>query len=298
MTRERVIVRVSGMADARCILALTFGLALGMAGCDTAPPPQPEEKIWEGIKISDLAPPSSDVPPTGQFFGGVNLEIHVMDVPADNVERLDALWQILTPGPIRMNSYNAFTENSFRVKFGRAELWPKIRELLAAADGQQAATSALMVPDNETTDLPIAHLPVGRGITFVGDNLSRQSVNVGPGLLALRLRAEPIPWTRGVRKVIAYPIHTLPLATAISQFQARARRQEFYFAPAAFALPMGPGDLVVLGPDKYTGERTSLGGLFFNNPEGALFFNPDKRKPPEHKPAARVYILVCTAVKG
>ncbi len=193
MTRERVIVRVSGMADARCILALTFGLALGMAGCDTAPPPQPEEKIWEGIKISDLAPPSSDVPPTGQFFGGVNLEIHVMDVPADNVERLDALWQILTPGPIRMNSYNAFTENSFRVKFGRAELWPKIRELLAAADGQQAATSALMVPDNETTDLPIAHLPVGRGITFVGDNLSRQSVNVGPGLLALRLRAEPIP---------------------------------------------------------------------------------------------------------
>jgi hypothetical protein len=277
---------------------LTFGLALGLAGCETAAPRQPEKEIWKDIKLGELAPPPSDVPPPAQFLGAVSLEMHTMEVPADNVDRLDALWQILAPGPIRMNSYDAFTENAFRVKFGRADLWPKIRELLAAADGQQAATSTLTVPDNETTDLPITSLPVGRRITFVGDNLSRQSVNVGPGILTLRLRAEPIPWTRGVRKILAYPVHTLPLATALSPLQAQARQQEFYFAPAAFALPMGPGDLVVLGPDKYTGERTSLGGLFFNNLEGALFFNPDKRKPPEHKPAARVYILICTGVKG
>ena len=281
-----------------CILVLIPGLAIGMAGCETAPTKQPEEKIWEGITIPELAPSPKAALPPAQFHGAMNMEIRVMEVPADNVERLEALWQILSPGPLRMNSYEVFTENSFRVKFGRMDMWDKIRELLAEADGQAAATSSLMVPDNDMTDLPVASLPVGRRIAFVGENHSRQSVNVGPGILALRLRAEPIPWMRGVRKLIAYPVHTLAITTTISEVQARARQQEFHFAPAAFALPMGPGDLVVLGPDKYTGERTSLGGLFFNNPEGTMFFNPDKRKPPEHKPAARVYVLVCMAVKG
>jgi hypothetical protein len=286
------------MMRPRCVLVLVLGLALGLAGCETAPQKQPEEKIWEGITIPELAPPPHAALPPAQFNGAMSLEIHVMDVPADNVERLDALWQILSPGPLRINSYEAFTENSFRVKFCRTDLWDQIRELLAEVDGQPAATSSLMVPDNDMIDLPVASLPVGRRIAFVGENHSRQSVNVGPGILVLRLRAEPIPWMRGVRKLIAYPVHTLPITTTLSEVQAQARRQEFHFAPAAFALLMGPGDLVVLGPDNYTGERNSLGGLFFNNPEGAMFFNPDKRKPPEHKAAARVYVLVCTAIKG
>jgi len=278
------------------VVAVIFGLAIGMAGCETAPQKQQEQKIWEGIKIGDLAPPPNDRLPAPKFLGTVKIDVHAIELPADNVERLDELWAILTPGPIRMNSYNAFSENSFRVKFGRMEMWGKILEQLTAADGQRVATMSLAVADNDSTDLPIANLPVGRQISFIGGNLSRQRVTVGPGMLMLRLRAEPIPWMRGVRKIIAYPVHKLPLTTAIPQIQASARRQEFYFDPAAFALPMGPGDLVVLGPDKYTGERASLGGLFFSDPEGTLFFNPNKSQPPEHKPAVRVYILVCTAV--
>ncbi len=277
-------------------MTVLLGLAIGMAGCEPVPPKQQEQKIWEGIKIGELAPPPNDRLPPPKFLGKVRIDVQALDLPADNVEKLDELWAILSPGPIRMNSYNAFRENSFRVKFGRMEMWDKILEQLTAADAQRVATMTLAVPDNDSTDLPIASLPAGRPISFIGNNLARQTVTVGPGLLMLRLRAEPIPWMRGVRKIIAYPVHKLPLTTAIPQIQDSARRQEFYFDPAAFALPMGPGDLVVLGPDKYTGERTSLGGLFFNNPEGTLFFNPNKPKPPEHKPAARVYILVCTAV--
>ena len=78
--------------------------------------------------------------------------------------------------------------------------------------------------------------------------------------------------------------------------QAKARQNEFYFAPAAFAVQMAPGDLIVIGPDKYTAERQTLGGLFFNKPEGTLFFNPAKRTPPQIKPAVRVYVLICTAI--
>ncbi len=244
----------------------------------------------------DLAPPPNDRLPPPQVLATVHIEIHTMDVPAENVGRLDDLWQMLSPGTIRMNSYTAFSENSFRVKSGRTEMWDQIRQLLTEADGRQVATTSLVVPDNDKTDFPIAELPVGRPISFVGSNLTKQSVTVGPGVLALRLRAEPMPWTRGVRKIIAYPAHTLPLASPIPELQAGAQQREFYFAPAAFALQMGPGDLVVLGPDEYSGERRTLGGLFFSNPEGTMFFNPSKRLPPARKPAVRVYILVCTGI--
>ncbi len=246
--------------------------------------------------MRDLAPPPGDRLPPPQVLATVGIEIHTMDLPADNVDRLDDLWQLLSPGTIRMNSYNAFSENSFRVKFGRMEIWDQIRQLLADADGRQVGTTSLVVPDNDKTDFPVAELPAGRPIGFVGGNLTKQSVTLGPGVLALRLRAEPIPWARGVRKIIAYPTYTLPLASPIPELQAGARQREFYFDAAAFALPMGPGDLVVLGPDEYTGERRTLGGLFFNNPEGTMFFNPSKRLPPARKSAVRVYILVCTGI--
>jgi hypothetical protein len=282
--------RLSGVA------VLMFGLVLGAAGCWTAPETAQEQEIWEGVKLQDLTPPPNDRLPPPQPLATVTIEIHTMDLPADKVDRLDDLWQILSPGAICMNSYTAFSENSFRVKFGRTEIWDQIRKLLAEADGQQMATTALVVPDNDTTDFPIVNLRVGRPVGFIGSNLTKQSVTVGPGVLALRLRAEPMPWARGVRKIIAYPAYTLPLSGTIPELQARVRQGEFYFAPAAFALPMGPGDLVVLGPDEYTGERRTLGGLFFSNPEGTVFFNPSKSMPPARKPAVRVYILICTGI--
>jgi hypothetical protein len=130
----------------------------------------------------------------------------------------------------------------------------------------------------------------------VGNNLASQTVNVGPGSIVLRLRVEPIPWARGARKVIAYPTYTLPTASAIPQLRMMATKNQFFFAPAAFAAQMGPGDLVVLGPGVYTGEQLTLGGLFFNNLQGRLFFNPTKSDPPQQRPAARVYILICRSI--
>jgi hypothetical protein len=278
------------------VVGLILGLVLGAAGCKT--PSQPPDPALEGVKIPELAPPPRDRPPPPQFLATVAIDIRIVELPADNVDKLKAVWQLLSAAPIRLNSYNAFSENSFRILSGKTVLWEKIQELLEAADGQPVTTVSLTVADNDKTDLPIAELPVARPITFVANNLSKQTVNVGPGILVLRLVAQPNPWARGIRKIIGYPTYTLPVAGTIPELQAQSLRQEFYFESAAFACEMGPGDLVVLGPEKYTGERVTLGGLFFNKPDETLFFNPNKQKPPERKPAVRVYVLVCTRVSG
>ena len=264
-------------------------------GCKTAP--KAERQIWQDIKIGDLAAtPREKDREKVKFLATVQVEVRVLELPGENVEQLDDLWRQLSPKLVYMSSYNAFTDNSFRVKSGRVEMLDKIQNALTEAGARRIATLSLAVPDNDTTDLPISDLPTGRTIAFVGNNLASQTVTVGPGSLVLRLRAEPIPWARGVRKIIAYPTYALPTSAAIPQLHLMARRNEFYCAPAAFAAQMGTGDLALLGPDAYTGEQLTLGGLFFNNPQGRLFFDPAKPTPPQFKAGARIYILICRGI--
>ena len=278
------------------VAALLLGLVVGLSGCPTRS--KPPEVVTTGVTIPELAPPPGDRPPPPQYLVTVALDIHIVELPADNVEKLQSLWQILSATPIRLMSYNAFSENSFRLLFGKIEIWQKIQALLAEAEAQPVTTVSLTVAVNDWTNLPIAEIPAARAIAFVGTDLSRQSANVGPGMLTLRLVADPIPSARGVRKIIGFPVYTLPSSGAIPELQAQLLKREFRFESAAFACQMGRGDLLVLGPEKYTGERVTLGGLFFNKPEETLFFNPSKSKPPERKPAVRVYILLCTQVNG
>jgi hypothetical protein len=270
---------------------ISLGLFVGLAGCKTKPK---EQQIWEQVKIGDLAPRDKLSAP--QFLSTVVMDVQILDLPADRVDRLGDVWSVLSANPIKLSSYNAFKENSFRMRHGRTDAWPQIQSLLVEAGAQKAGAISLTIPANDFTDLPVADLSVGREITFVGNNLLKQTAHVGSGILALRLRAEPIPWARGVHKIIGYPTYTIPVVNTIAPLQAKARQNEFYFAPAAFAVQMAPGDLVIIGPDEYTGERQTLGGVFFNKPEGTLFFNPAKRTPPEIKPGVRVYVLICSAI--
>jgi len=273
-----------------------LGLVLGVTGCRSDS--KRSSLIWQGEKIGEIAPPPQDRTAPPQYLTTVSLDVHVLEMPADNVEQLKAVWQILSATPIRLSSYNAFSDNSFRLLYGKTEVWPKIQSLLTDADAQPVTTVSLTIADNDMTDLPVTELPLARPITFVATNLSKQTAHVGAGVLALRLVAQPIPWARGVRKIIGFPAYTLPTSGAIPQLQAQVLRREFYFDAAAFACQMGPGDLLVLGPETYTGERSTLGGLFFNTPGEALFFNVNKPKPPQRRPAVRVYVLICTQVSG
>ncbi len=276
--------------------ALIVGLVLSSTGCQNqSKPPDP---VAEGVTIPELTAPPGDRPPPPQYLVTVALETHVVELPADNVDKLQALWQMLSAGPIRLMSYSAFSENAFRLLYGKIEMWQKIQALLTTMDAQPVTTVSLTVGVNDKTDLPITEIPAARPIAFVGTNLSRHSANVGAGVLALRFWADPTPLARGVRKIIGCPVYTFPTSGAIPELQAQLLRREFAFEPAAFACQMGPGDLLVLGPERYTGERVTLGGLFFNKPEETLFFNPNKAKPPERKPAVRVYVLLCTRVSS
>ncbi len=92
------------------------------------------------------------------------------------------------------------------------------------------------------------------------------------------------------------PVFSPPIRSSIPELVYRAKAGEFPFTSVGFGLKMGPGDLVVLGPEKYIDHQITLGGLFFSRPQGSLFFSRTERKPPERKPAVRIFLLLCTSI--
>ena len=272
-----------------CLLSSIL-LCFALIGCTPE-----EEPIWEKIKIGDLAPRRGGKPPAARLIKTINFDLHIFEIPAENIDKLDDTRKNLYTKPLRFNSLHAFGANSFSVHFGQIRMLDEIYNLLLAANGKIIAKVSLMLSDGLPESIAITGLDGPQTIFFTSTYGSREGANIGPGILALRLKAQTIPGSRGVCNVTAYPVFSPPIIRGtIPQLEARAKRGEFPFSAAAFALKMGTGDFVLLGPKEYISDQTALGGLFFSNPKGSLFFSKTERKPPERKPAVRIFLLVCT----
>jgi len=266
-------------------------LCFCLIGC-TAPE---EEPIWKNIKIGDLAPRQDGKPPPSRLIETINFDLHIFEIPAENIDKLDDTRKNLYTRPLRFNSLYAFGANSFSVHFGQIRMLDEIYNLLLAASGKILTKVSLMLADGLPESIAITGLDGPRTISFTSTYGSKEGANIGPGILTLRLTAQTIPGSRGVCNVTAYPVFSPPIRrAAIPLLDARTKMREFPFSAAAFALKMGPGDFVLLGPKEYVSDQTALGGLFFSNPKGTLFFSETERKPPELKPAVRIFLLVCT----
>lgn len=244
--------------------------------------PEKDEPIWQQVKISDLAPPADVKHPTGQLLKTINLNVYIFEIPAENISALNYVWQMLYTKPLKFNNYDAFCANSFLVGFGQIQMWNKIANILRDAGGKKIETVSLLLPDGETNDFTIARLDKEQTIFYVSAAGSMEGATVGPGKLALRIKVEKIPGSRGVCKVNAQPVFPSPITSPIPQLAARAKSAEFLFTSAGFGLKMSPGDFVLLGPEKYIGHQITLGSLFFSRPG--------------RKPTVRIFLLFCTRI--
>lgn len=280
----------SRLFPAFCILYSAV-LCFCLSGCA-----KPEEKpIWEKIKIGDLAP-SGDETPQAKFVKGITLEVHVIEIPADNIDDLDNIRKKLRIRPLKLKNYQAFSANSFLARFGQSDVWNEVRSMLTAAGGQEVVKVSMMLSDGHPQTLAIAKLSKPQTVFYTALDGSRQGANVGRGILALRIKGDKVPGRTGICEITAYPVFSLPTNNAIPELQAQMERREFPFTSAALGLKMSLGDFVFLAPKEYVSDQTSLGGLFFSNVRGRVFFNAAEHKLPERKTAVRVFLLACTRI--
>ena len=277
-------------------LVLCVLLSFCLIGCAV---PE-EEPIWEKVKIGDLAPYHGDKPPEARLIKTINFDVDIFEIPAENISRLDDIWSSWRTDfrrSVRFDNFYAFSANSFAVRIGQIPMWNRIHELLLAAGGQKITKVSGLLADGEAQTIAVTGLDSPRTIFFTSRRGSREGANVGPGVLALQIRAEKIPGLKGVCDVTVCPAFSLPaIGSSIPQLAARAKLREFPFNSASFGVRMSPGDFAFLGPERYISDQTTLSGLFFSKPKGSLFFSATERKGPEHKPAVRIFLLVCTAI--
>ena len=212
----------------------------------------------------------------------INFDLYIIEIPAENISVLDDVWRALYTQPFRFNSYDAFCANSFVVGFGQVPMWDEIGDLLRPAGGKKVEKISVLLPDGQANDITIAVLYDEQDIFYTSTDGSLEGATLGPGRLALRIKAEKIPGARGVCKVSAQPVFPSLVKSPISKFAGRTRTGDFLFTPAGFRLKMSPNDFIFLGPEKYIEHQITLGSLFFSRAK--------------RKPVVRTYLLVCTSI--
>jgi len=280
--------------SAYCILTSVFCIltsAFCLSGCSK---PEPEVPVWEQVKIGDLAPSEADKTKQTELLKMTRLDVHIFEIPADNIDEIDKIRKKLFIRPLQLVDYEAFNANSFLVRFGQVDLWRQTNDLLLKAEGRNIANVSLLLADGEAQTITINGLDRPQPIYYTAKDGSKKGANVGPGIFGLRVNANKISGSRGVCNLVAYPVFSPPMQGTIPQLEAVEKSREFPFTCAAFGLKMSPGDFVFLAPKEYISDQTTLGGLFFSNPQGGLFFS--KTKSPEYKPSVRIYLLVCTGI--
>lgn len=269
------------------------GVCLLVSGCKI---PGKSKPVWEQVKIGDIGPSAGGEQPGSRFLKAISFDVHIFEVPAENINKLDDIWKILYAQPLRFRDYRAFRANSFYARFGRAAEWEQMMDLLRAANGQKVVTVKLLSTDSEANDVIAVMLDNQQDVLYVSGNGLTDKVNIGPGLLCLRIRAQKTSGSRDMCSIIAEPAFSIPIDGSVPDLAERMQRREFTFAPLTFGLRMSPGDFILLGPERYISDQSALGGLFFSKPKGSLFFGETLLKPPERKPSVRVFILAYSSI--
>jgi len=276
-----------------CLLSSVFCLLFSafLIGCN----PPKEEPIWKNLKIGDLAPSRDGKPQRSRLVESTNFNLYVFEMPSENIDKLDDVRKTMFTRNLRYQSSHSFSANSFAVHFGQIRMWNEVFTSILAAGAKQINKVSLMLADEIPETIAVARIDRPRTIFFTSTYGSREGANVGLGILALRLKTQKIPSLRGVCHVTAYPVYSPPMIkSTIPLLNVHTQRREFNFSPAAFGLRMGPGDFILLGPKEYVSDQTALGGMFFSNLQGSLFFSEKERTTFKPKPAVRLFLLVCT----
>jgi len=260
------------------IMVLCFIAAL-LGGCNGS---EKDEPIWKDTKISDLAPSAGSKSPD-DLLKTITFNIYIFEMPAKNISMLDNAWWILYTNSLEFNSYEAFNANSFSIGFGKDRMWNKIADLLRKAGAERIETVSLLLSDMEASDVAIATVYDEQTVFYRWRDGSVEGTSMGPGIIALRVKVEKIPGSRGVCKLDVLPVFLPPTRSLIPQLAAREKSNEFLFDWCRFGSKMAPSDFVFLGPKRYVGSQTTLDSLLFS-------------RTYDDEQVVRTYLFVCSRI--
>ena len=278
MTADQSIDNLSGMLRVFLIIAAGCAAVL-LTGCNSNEKAK-EQPVWEEVKIGDLTATSQK--PQIRRLDSINFQVHIFEVPAENIDKLDEISKILYTQPFQFKHFKAFSANSFSVGFGRTISGNQIFDMLSESKALRAGSVVILLSDGQADDLAITRLFGRKGIYYTSSDGSLQTKTIGPGQLALRIKVEKIPALRGVCNVSFVPVFPSPLSQLTAKTSDISKRNDIFFESCRFSLKMSPGDFIFLRPLQYISHQNSLGSIFFSR--GAA------------RPFVIAFLIICTNI--
>ena len=248
------------------------------------------------LTIKDLAPENPDGSPEVNKLKTINLDLHVLEIPVENFIKLDDIRRALSIRPLKFNNYLAFSDNSFSAYYGKNQRLSTVYDLLQIAGAQNITRVAIMLPDGDSDDIIIKQLPGMQTVSFSSMSGSSEAARIGPGVLAMHISVEKSGSINDAGTVTILPIFTRMTTNTIPEFALMEKMHDFLFTSATLKLDMTPGDFIFLAPERLITDQSTLCGLFFGNPYGSVFMNPQDNKLPERRETVRVYVLTCVGL--
>ena len=258
------------------LITLLACLAVTTVSCNES---RQDKPIWENTKITDLAPARSSDRDDKQFLKKVNIDVYTIEIAADKAQVLDKIHEMLYPQPFRFNDHKAFKSNLFSAGFGQNQMWTQIGTLLDSVGATGINPLTLLLFNDMANDMTVSILNKKQTVFYTSSKGEMLGETIGPGKLALRIKAEQLPSSRGVCMVSIKPIFSSLIKSKISRATKGGAKGELVFNSFGFRLKMTPGDFILLGPTKYINNKITLAGhLFYSE---------------ERKPVAMIFLLVC-----
>ena len=99
------------------------------------------------------------------------------------------------------------------------------------------------------------------------------------------------------RTVHGLPLFKIPVPEAIKELAELARSRKIAFLTAAFTTRLTARDLIVLGPEGYNGDQSTLGGLLLENPQGRMSYPKEPQGTPKVKPTLTILLFRCLGMR-
>ena len=254
---------------------ILVGMILLFAGCQAAE----EKPIWEQVKIGQLAPATGGGGLLGQLLKTIDFNVYVFEIPTGKISVLDEIWPELYSKPFHFRDRQAFNANSFSMGFGQAQMWDKIGNKLRSGGAKKVETISMLLNNAEPRDLVVSEVEKEKTIFYIAGSGPMEGVTVGPGKIALRMKAEKIDASRGVCNLEAMPVFSPRPKGRIERLSKQQDKETFLFKALGFNLKMSPGDFLFLGPSKYSAHQATLASHFFSR--GGQW------------PIVQVYLIIC-----
>ncbi len=251
-----------------------------LTGCKSS---QQEKPLWGKYKITDLAVPPEDSQGKYEIIQTANFEIYIVELPADNIEMLNDIWQNFQKKNISFNNPESFRANSFLLGRGDIKKWDELENQLRKAKADLKNKTSVFISENQSEDISIDMLPGEKNVFYVTLDGTMAGATIGPGMIGFRIKTKKILYSTGICELEITPLSVPPQMITLMQSEKKQEQEnEVLFQSAGFELTARPGDFLLLGTEKFDIEKTTLNSLFFC------------REKPE--PIIRIYIILCAGV--